>query len=105
MSYEKKLLAQRKLEAKLRQARVDEKNKHVIKAGANLPSQWGRVVTNEQRLIDNGHFMKTSQGARLDYLRDQVRKAKKQARGNESKHYHVKTRNGKKSVDLVVTKK
>lgn len=89
MSYEKKLLAQRKLEAKMRQARSDEKNRHVIKAGANLPSQWGKVVTNEQRLIDNGHFMKTSEGAKLDYMRERYRQAKKEA-GLEKKLVLIK---------------
>jgi len=78
MSYEKKLAAQRMLEARMRQAQIERKNKAVIKAGANLASQWGKVVTNEQRLIDNGHYMKTNEGARLDYLREQVRKAKKE---------------------------
>lgn len=78
MSYEKKLAAQRMLEARMRQAQIERKNKSVIKAGANLASQWGKVVTNEQRLIDNGHYMKTNEGARLDYLREQIRKAKKE---------------------------
>lgn len=70
-------LAQKKLEARLTAERNAEKSKNCIKAGANLQSQWGKVVTNEQRLIDNGHFMKTNEGARLDYLREQYRKDKK----------------------------
>lgn len=68
---------QRKLEARIQAERNAAKSRNVVKAGANLASQWGKVVTNEQRLIDNGHFMKTSEGARLDYLRDQYRKLKK----------------------------
>lgn len=78
MSYEKKLAMQRKIEAKLRQEKAAAKNRNVITAAPNLPSQWGKVVTNEQRLIDNGHFMKTSAGAKLDYLREQIRKVKKE---------------------------
>ena len=85
----KKLMAQRKLEAQMKQAKSDEKNRHVIKAGANLPSQWGRVVTNESRLIDNGHYMKTAEGARLDFMREQYKKAKKEA-GLEKKLVLIK---------------
>jgi len=59
----------------------EQKERHVIKAGANLPSQWGRVVTNEQRLIDNGHFMKSSERASLDFHRESYRKAKKASKG------------------------
>jgi hypothetical protein len=79
-------LAQKKLEARLQAEKNAEKSKHCIKAGANLPSQWGRVVTNEQRLIDNGHFMKTTERAKLDYMREQYRKAKK-AQKSESPDY------------------
>lgn len=88
-SYEKKLLTQRKIEARMRQAQIERKNSHVIKAGANLPSQWGKVVTNEQRLIDNGHYMKTSEGAKLDYLRERVRALKKEA-GKKSEIINIK---------------
>lgn len=70
-------LAQKKLEARLQAEINAKKSQNVVKAGANLQSQWGKVVTNEQRLIDNGHFMKTNEGARLDYLREQYRKLKK----------------------------
>jgi hypothetical protein len=70
------MAAQRKLAAKLQAEKNAEKSKNCIKAGANLASQWGRVVTNEQRLIDNGHFMKSSQRAALDYARERYRKMK-----------------------------
>ena len=80
---------QRYVESYQRSAINEEKSKNCIAAGANLPSQWGRVVTNEQRLIDNGHFMKTGEGARLDYLREQYRKAKKLAK-SETKIVLVK---------------
>lgn len=82
-------LTQKKLEAKLTAQRNAEKSKNCIKAGANLPSQWGQVVTNEQRLIDNGHFMKTGEGAKLDYMREQYRKAKKASK-SETKIVLVK---------------
>lgn len=88
-AHTKKLMAQRKLEAQVRQARSDEKNRHVIKAGANLPSQWGKVVNNEKRLIDNGHYMKTAEGAKLDYMRERYRQAKKEA-GHDKKLVLVK---------------
>lgn len=74
-------LTQRKLEAKVQAQRNAEKSKSVIVAG-NLQSQWGKVVTNEQRLIDNGHFMKTGERAKLDYLRESYRKAKKAKNDN-----------------------
>ena len=74
---EKERAYQRKMEARLTAAKNAEKSKNVVKAGANLPSQWGKVVTNEQRLIDNGHFMKTGEGARLSFLREEYRKARK----------------------------
>lgn len=73
---------QEKLAAKLQAQKNAEKSKHCVTAGANLPSQWGKVVSNEQRLIDNGHFMKSAEGAQLDYLREQYRKKKKAIASN-----------------------
>lgn len=87
---EKERAYQRKLEARLQAGINAKKSKHCIKAGANLPSQWGRVVSNEQRLIDNGHFMKTGEGARLDYMREAYRKAKKAKKGDKISHVLVK---------------
>lgn len=72
-----------KARAQNRKEEIARKQGHVIKAGANLPSQWGQVVTNEQRLIDNGHYMKTGEGAKLDYMREQYRKAKKAQKPQE----------------------
>jgi len=71
--------AQKRIGTRRTQLRNEEKTKNVIKCG-QLPSQFGQVVLNEQRLIDNGHFMKTSEGARLDYMRDKYKKAKKAAK-------------------------
>lgn len=48
---------QEKLAARLIAEKNARKSKNVIQAG-NQPSQWGHVVQNETRLIDNGHFMK-----------------------------------------------
>jgi predicted DNA-binding WGR domain protein len=76
------IAAQRKLAARLQAEKNAEKSKNVIQAGANLPSQWGKVVTNEQRLIDNGHFMKTSERAKLDFMRESYRKRKKELKGS-----------------------
>lgn len=90
MLSDKERQAQKMLAARLTAQRNAEKSKHCIKAG-QLQSQWGKVVTNEQRLIDNGHFMKTSEGARLDYMRESYRKAKKAAKST--------------SVDIVLVKK
>jgi hypothetical protein len=84
MLTEKERLNQRRLEARLTAQKNAEKSRHCVKAGANLPSQWGKVVTNEQRLIDNGHYMKSSEGARLDYLRERYRKAKKAAKSTSA---------------------
>ena len=80
---------QKKLEARLIAERNARKSQNVVKAGASLASQWGKVVQNEQRLIDNGHFMKTGEGAKLDYLREKYRKAKKE-QSSESKIVLVK---------------
>ena len=80
---EKERAYQRKLEARLKAEKNAEKSKNCIKAGANLPSQWGKVVNNEQRLIDNGHYMKTSEGAKLDYLREQVKRQKNALKTSE----------------------
>lgn len=81
---------QQKLGARLQAEINAKKSKHCIKAGANLPSQWGKVVNNEQRLIDNGHFMKTSERAKLDYMREAYRKAKKAQKGDKISHVLVK---------------
>jgi predicted DNA-binding WGR domain protein len=72
----KEMLRAKKAEAELRAESNARKSKNVIKAGDNLQSQWGKVVTNEQRLIDNGHFMKSAQKAQLDYLREQIKRRK-----------------------------
>lgn len=69
-------LNQRRIEAELKAASNEIKTKLCIKAGANLQSQWGKVVQNEQRLIDNGHYMKSGPKAQLDHLREQIRKNK-----------------------------
>lgn len=86
---DKERQAQKRLEARLQAEINARKSKNCVKAG-NLQSQWGKVVTNEQRLIDNGHFMKTSEGARLDYLREQYRKAKKAQKSDKLSHVLVK---------------
>lgn len=94
-SYEKKLAAQRTAWAKARTNEIARKNQHVIKAGANLPSQWGKVVDNEQRLIDNGHYMKTSEGASLDHYRELLKDEKNRlARGLSREDYANKKRLG-----------
>jgi hypothetical protein len=79
---EKERLFQKKIEARLQAEINARKSKNVVRAGANLASQWGRVVTNEQRLIDNGHFMKSSERAALDYARERYKKAKNEAKGS-----------------------
>lgn len=69
----KEMLQQKKVEAQLQAQKNEQKSKNVIKCGANLASQWGKVVNNEQRLIDNGHFMKTDEMAKIDYARENRR--------------------------------
>ena len=73
----KERLEMRKAAAMLQALKNAEKDKKVIKCGANLESQFGKVVQNEQRLIDNGHFMKSAPKAKLDYMRESYKKAKK----------------------------
>lgn len=75
---------QEKLAARLQAMKNAEKSKHCIKAGANLPSQWGKVVSNEKRLIDNGHYMKSAERAQLDYMREAYRKAKKAQKSDKA---------------------
>lgn len=67
---------QRKLEAKLRSKQIQAKRRPLEESGY-VRTQWGSVVTNETRLIDNGHYMKTSAQAGLDFKREQRRAAKK----------------------------
>jgi hypothetical protein len=74
------MLRQKRIEAKLIAEKNAEKSKNVVKCGANLHSQWGRVVQNESRLIDNGHYMKSAERAKLDYYREEIRKAKNAAK-------------------------
>lgn len=93
---------QEKLAARLQAQKNAEKSKNCIKAGANLPSQWGKVVTNEQRLIDNGHFMKTSAGATLSHLREQYRDEKKRLKYDLSpEEYRLRKRMGTLPQDAV----
>lgn len=77
MLNKKEFALQAKAIAELRRVELERKSKNVVKCGANLASQWGKVVDNEQRLIDNGHFMKTSEQAKLSYLREELKKSKK----------------------------
>jgi hypothetical protein len=72
---------QAKLAARLQAETNARKSQNCIKAGANLPSQWGKVVSNEQRLIDNGHFMKTGLQAQLSFVRDAYKREKKAKKG------------------------
>lgn len=65
---------QNKLIAKLRQQEIANKRRPLQDSGA-LPSQWGRM-TSESKLLQRGHFLKTGDRARLDYIREQVRKEK-----------------------------
>lgn len=88
MLTEKESAYQRKLEARLQAEINAKKSKNVILAG-NLQSQWGKVVTNEQRLIDNGHFMMTGDQAKLSYLKESYKKTKKAVK-NETKIVLIK---------------
>lgn len=51
-------LLQKKLEAKLQAEINARKSRNVVKAGSNLASQWGKIVMNEQSLIDRDHYIK-----------------------------------------------
>ena len=65
---------QNKLIAKLRQQEIANKRRPLQDSGA-LKSQWG-TMTAESKLLQRGHFLKTGDRARLDYVREQVRKEK-----------------------------
>ena len=83
------MLYQKKIEARLNAEKNRAKNRP-LQASGNVKSQWGNVVTNENRLIDNGHYMKTSEQGTRDHLRDKLRKLKKESR---------------KSTEIVLVKK
>lgn len=64
--------------AKMRQNEILRKSQaQKAQSSGGVSSQWGKV-TSESRLIDNGHYMKSSERATLDYYRDQVKKTKKE---------------------------
>jgi hypothetical protein len=77
MLNKKEYALQAKAIAELRRVELERKSKNVVKCGANLHSQWGQVVQNESRLIDNGHYMKSADQARLSFVREEVKKARK----------------------------
>ena len=87
MLNKKEFALQAKAIADLRKAEIERKSKNCIKCGANLNSQWGQVVQNDSRLIDNGHYMKTAEQAKLSYYREEIKKAKKK---NETKLVLIK---------------
>lgn len=62
------------LVAKMRQIELSKKKRPLQDSGA-LPSQWGSM-TSDARLLSMGHYEKSSDKAKLDYVREQVRKAK-----------------------------
>lgn len=72
---------QNKLVAKLRQQEIANKRRPLQESGA-LKSQWG-TMTAESKLLERGHFLKTGDRARLDFVREEVRKQK--AKNNADK--------------------
>ena len=60
--------------AKLRQIEIQSKRRP-LQEGGPVDSQWGGM-TSESRLINMGHYAKSSGRARIDYLREAIRKAK-----------------------------
>lgn len=71
------VLAQKRLEAKFHAENIAKKQRPLQNSG-NVKSQWGQVVTNESRLIDNGHFMKTAEQGKRDFLRGEVKRLNKE---------------------------
>lgn len=65
-------------QAAARKKSIAEKRRPLEESG-QVPSQWGKV-TAENRLIDNGHLMRSGAGARQNYLREQARNARKDER-------------------------
>jgi hypothetical protein len=62
------------LAAKMRQKQIAEKRRPLEESGY-IQSQYG-IVTRPQRLIDNGHWMKSSAAAVQSYKREVARKNK-----------------------------
>jgi len=73
--YERRLAKQRVHESRL-QTEINASKSRPMQASGNVPSQWGQVVDNEQRLIDCSHFMKSDKRAKQDYDREVIRKLK-----------------------------
>jgi hypothetical protein len=70
------LRGQKKLEAKVRQAEIERKsNARKLQNSGYTPSQWEQNLS-EDKLVKGNHYAKNSGAAKLDYLREQVRKAK-----------------------------
>lgn len=63
------------LAARLRKEQIEKKRRPLEESGY-IESQYG-IVTRPQRLVDNGHWMKSSAAAVQQYKREQVRAAKK----------------------------
>jgi len=70
---------QEKMIAKLRQLEIAKKRTGSMKLQESgyVPSQLGGVC-NKNRVIELGHYEKTSEQANLDYKREQVRRSKKE---------------------------
>lgn len=72
----KKLTEQMQLAiARQRQKEIQAKRRPLEESGY-IPSQYGKV-TRQERLIDNGHLMKSAALANQSYKREQNRAAKK----------------------------
>ena len=66
------------LVAKLRQIDIAKKTQaRKMQSSGYVESQHG-ILTKESRLINKGHYAKTSAQAELDFYRDNLRKAKKE---------------------------
>lgn len=62
------------LVAKMRQIELSKKKRPLQDSGA-VPSQWGGM-TSDSRLLSMGHYEKSSDKAKLDYVREQIRRTK-----------------------------
>lgn len=67
---------QAKLIAKMRQIEIANKRRPLQESGG-LTSQWGRM-TSESKLLQRGHFLKNGERARLDFVREEIRRLKAQ---------------------------
>ncbi len=76
--------------AKIRQAEIARKSQaQKLQSSGYVPSQLGHL-TSEQRLIDNGHYMRSSTQLNSDRLKRQIERIKNEIDNREVRVVTVK---------------